>query len=50
MFLFWCIKVSQIVWGMSSAQDPFYIVKEEIQDSVSFVLDLEQDMFLLLGR
>ena len=36
--------------GMSSAQDPFYIVKEEIQDSVSFVLDLEQDMFLLLGR
>ena len=29
---------------MSSAQDPFYIVKEEIQDSVSFVLDLDLDL------
>lgn len=30
---------------MSSAQDPFYIVKEEIQDSVSLVCFCFQFMF-----
>lgn len=42
----WCILGSTNFVGMSSAQDPFYIVKEEIQDSVSVCLYLDRHVFV----